>query len=177
MKFRTGRPFRSTLFVAVTLVSAGQASLLRAQEQASEEEGHEYDNAVAVFLGGVTHNGSDGDPNESGFGVGLEYARLVTSRFSVGLLGEYASTDAERDFIVALPFYGHITESLLLVAAPGVEFASEEGHEEREANFLMRFGTIYEFVIDKWVLAPQVNADVVSGRWTLVYGVSFAMGF
>ena len=172
-----GKVRMGTLLFAGVLVFASQTGMLRAQEEGVEGEEHEYDNAVALFLGGVTHLGSDGDPNESGFGIGLEYARLVTSRFSVGLLGEYASTDAERDFIVALPFYGHITVSLLLVATPGVEFASEEGVEEGEANFLMRFGTIYEFVIDRWVVAPQVNADVVSGRWTLVYGVAFGIGF
>jgi hypothetical protein len=174
---RTGGPFRNILLVAVMLVSAGQASLLRAQEEAVEGEGHEVDNAVALFLGGVTHLGSDGEPDESGFGIGLEYARLVTSRLSIGLLAEYASTGAERDFIAALPLFGHLTERLLLVAAPGVEFASEEGHEEGEASFLMRFGTLYEIVVDKWVFAPQVHADVVSGRWTLVYGISFGMGF
>ncbi len=159
------------------LVSAGQSSLLRAQEQASEEEGHEYDNAVAVFLGGVTHLGSDGDPNESGFGIGLEYARLVTSRFSVGLLGEYAATDHERDFIAALPLYVHLTERLLVLAAPGFEFASEAGGQAGGTSFLMRFGTIYEIVVDKWVFAPQANADVGSGHWALVYGISFGIEF
>ena len=179
MKIRTDGWCRSTVLVAAMLVCAGQPSLLRAQEQASEEEELEFDNAVTVFLGGVTHFGSDDEPDESGFAVGLEYARRITSRFSVGLLGEYASTDAERDFIAALPVYGHITESLLLVAAPGIEFTSEkgEGEEGDETDFLMRFGTIYEFLIDTWVIAPQVNADVVSGNWSLVYGIAFGIGF
>ena len=102
-------------------VFAGRTSMLCAQEGTHEEEDHGHDNVVALFLGGVTHLGSDGDPNESGFAVGLDYARLVTSRISVGLLVEYATEDAERDFTAAVQYYGHRTESVPVVAAAVVE--------------------------------------------------------
>ncbi len=168
-----------TLVLALLLVSAGQSSMLRAQEQEVEEEEHGHENALALFLGGVTHFGSEADPNESGFGIGLEYARRVTDRFKVGLLAEYAFTVSERDFIAALPLYLHLTEELILLAAPGVEFAvGEEGTEtHKETAFLMRFGTAYEVLIDKWIFAPQVHGDVVNGNWTLVYGIAFGIAF
>ncbi len=41
----------------------------------------------------------------------------------------------------------------------------------------MRFGTIYEMEFERWVVAPQVNADVVSGDWTLIYGIAFGIAF
>ena len=168
MKMRTGA------LVLAVLVSAGQANMLLAQEEGVEEEEHGHVNAVALFLGGVTHFGSEDDPNETGFSIGVDYARRVTSRFKVGLLAEYAFTVTERDYIAALPLFAHLTEELVLVVAPGIELAiGEEGTEtHKEADFLMRFGTIYEVVIDKWIFAPQVHGDVVSGHWTLVYGIA-----
>ena len=180
MEMRTVRVGLSrSAWLLAMLVSAGQTSLLRAQEEGGEEEEPGHDHALALFLGGVTHFGSDADPNESGFAIGLEYARGLTSRLKVGLIAEYATTDAERDFIAALPLFAHLTERFVLVAAPGIEFAvGEEGTEtHKETAFLMRFGTIYEVEIDDWIFAPQVHADVVSGQWTLVYGIALGIGF
>ena len=173
---------RSALLVTVMLVFAGQTSTLRAQEEgvgSHEEEHHGHDNAVALFLGGATHLGSEGQSSETGFAIGLEYARRVANWLKIGLLAEYASSDTERDYLLALPLFAHLTKGLVLVAAPGVEFASieEGGLEEEETEFLMRFGTIYEFELNNWAIGPQVNADLVNGHWTLVYGVSFGIGF
>ncbi len=173
---------RNVLLVAATLVFAGQTSMLRAQEEgggAHEEERHGHGNAVSLFLGGATHLGSGGQSSESGFAVGLEYARRVASRLKIGLLAEYASSDTQRDYIFAVPLFAHVTKNLVLVAAPGVESSSieEGGLEEEETEFLMRFGTIYEFELDNWAIGPQVHADLVGGHWTLVYGMSFGIGF
>ncbi len=177
-----GGQCRNAVLVAAMFVFAGQASMLRAQEDGvgtQAEEHHGHDNAVALFLGGATHLGSDGRSSETGFTIGLEYARRVANRLKIGLLAEYASSDTERDYIFALPLFAHLTKNLVLVAAPGVEFASidEGGREEEETQFLMRFGTIYEFELENWAIGPQVNADLVGGDWTLVYGVSFGIGF
>ena len=169
---------RVAFVLAAMLVSAGQTSMLCAQEEGGEGEEGGHENALALFLGGVTHLNS-ADPNETGFGIGLEYARRVTDRFKVGLVAEYASSVSERDLIAALPLYVHLTEELVLVGAPGIEYASEkeESEEGGGSEFLMRFGTIYEVEIDKWIFAPQVNADVVSGNWTLVYGIALGIAF
>ena len=61
---------RNALLVGTMLVFAGQTSMLRAQEEGAgthEEERHGHDNAVALFLGGATHLGSDGQSSETGF--------------------------------------------------------------------------------------------------------------
>lgn len=177
-----GRLSRNALLIAGTFVSAGQTSMLRAQEEGvgtHEEEDHGHDNAVALFLGGATQLGSGARASETGFAIGLEYARRMTNRLKIGLLAEYASSETQQNYIFALPLFVHLTKGLVLVAAPGVEFASieEEGHEEEETEFLMRFGTIYEFEIDRWTIGPQFHADLVGGHWTLVYGMSFGIGF
>ena len=176
------RPSRSALLVAAMVVFAGQTSMLCAQEEGvgtHEEEHHGHDNAVSLFLGGATALGSDGNSSETGFAIGLEYARRVANWLKIGLLAEYVSSDTERDYIFALPLFAHLTKNLVLVAAPGVEYASieEGGLEEEETAFLMRFGTIYEFAFSNWAVGPQVHADLVGGHWTLVYGVSFGIGF
>ncbi len=170
---------RNALRVTATLVFACQTSMLRAQEGTHEEGQDGRDNTVALFLGGVTHLGSDGEPSESGFAIGLEYLRRVSNRLRVGFLAEGSSTDVERDFIVAVQLLAHLTERFALVAAPGVEFASVEegGQKEKETEFLMRFGMIYDIELNNWKLGPQVHADLVNGRWSLVYGIAFGIGF
>ena len=170
---------RNALLVAVMLVFAAQTSMLCAQEGTHEEEHHGHDNAVAFFLGGATHLGSDGRSSETGFAIGLEYARRVANWLKIGLLAEYASSDTQRDYIFAVPLFAHVMKNLVLVAAPGVESSSieEGGLEEEETEFLMRFGTVYEFELNNWAIGSQVNADLVNGHWTLVYGVSFGIGF
>jgi hypothetical protein len=164
------------------LTVTGHSSMLRAQELGAGAHGEEnthHDNAAALFLGAATHLGSDGHSNETGFAIGLEYARRVTDRFKIGMLGEYSSTDTKDNYIFAVPLFAHLTENLALVAGPGLELAShdEGGHEEEETEFLMRFGTIYEFELNNWAIGPQVHADLVDGHWTMVYGVSFGIGF
>ena len=165
-----------TALAALTLFTGMDAV---AQEEDAEAEEHGHDNVVALFLGGATHLGSDDDPNETGFSLGVEYERRLTSRLKLGLLAEYALTDTERNYIAALPLFAHLTERLVLVAAPGIEWAVEdEGTEtHEEADLLMRFGTIYEVEINNWVFAPQVHGDLVSGHWTLVYGLGLGIGF
>jgi len=173
-----------TIFFVGALLVGTQVSVLRAQEagheteEAGHEEGHGA-NALAVFLGGVTHLGSDGHDSESGVAFSLEYARTVGSRLRIGAVAEFASVGHEDDLLLAVPLFVHITRSFLLVAAPGMERATieEEGHEESETEFLMRFGTIYEFPFGNFAIGPQFFGDLVDGHWTLVYGVSFGVEF
>ncbi len=65
------------------------------------------------------------------------------------------------------------------MVGPGVETdpLGEGSTEGRHFDFLMRFGAIYEFEFKNFVLGPQVNADVVGGHWTMVYGATVGIGF
>jgi hypothetical protein len=182
-RLRLGVLCQSVLLThTVLLLLAGHTSPLGAQERVAgtlEDEHHGHDNAVAIFLGGMTHLGSDGNSSDTGFAFGLEYARRVASWLSVGILAEGATTETQRDFILALPLFAHVTEKIRLVVGPGVETAPlrEGGTEGRHYEFLMRFGAIYELEFKNFVIGPQVNADVVGGRWTMVYGATVGIGF
>lgn len=169
-----------TILVAATLLVGGQANLLGAQEASHEthDEAHAA-NALALFVGGATHLGSDGHDSESGVAFGLEYARTIGSRLRIGALAEYASVAHEDDLVLAVPLFVHLTRNFLLVAAPGMERATieEEGHEESETEFLMRFGTIYEIPFGNFAIGPQFYGDLVDGHWSLVYGLTFGVEF
>ena len=144
------------------------------------ESGHtRHSNSAALFAGAATHLASEGHASETGFAVGVEYARRVSDLFWLGLIAEYASSHTERDYVAALPLYLHLARPLLLLAAPGVEFASigDTGHEETETEFLVRLGAIYELTVDRLVIGPQVNVDWTERHWTLVYGVSLGIAF
>lgn len=161
---------------------AGHANTLQAQEESTGSHGEEHahhKNSLALFLGAATHLGTDGHSNETGFAIGLEYARRVGSRVTIGVVGERASTDSKENYVLAVPLFVHLAESLAFVLAPGAEFATHEdhGHEEKETEFLMRFGTVYEIELHNWAIGPQVYGDLVGGDWTLGYGVSFGYLF
>ncbi len=187
---RTERPsgrHRSIWLVAAVCMLGSPGSPLRAQEEGhGTDDEHHHDNSVALFLGAATHVGSGDRESETGFAIGLEYARRVADWLKVGLLAEYASTESERDLVFVLPLFAHLTKSLMLVAGPGIETASsdgggtsseEEDHGGKHTDFLLRFGVIYEIELDSFAIGPQINADLVDGHWTLVYGVSFGIGF
>ena len=47
-----------------------------------------------------------------------------------------------------------------------------------ELEPLLRLGTAYWFAVNESiVLAPTLQADVAKGHWSLVYGLSFGVGF
>jgi len=175
--------------IVILVAIFGAPIPLTAQDEAHAEEehaeAHGHANTLAVFLGPATRLKAD---NPTDFALGFEYARAVTNWLKVGALLEFIPGETNRDRVIALPFFFHLTESLLLVAGPGVETSvpredagepaphSSEGEGSHTA-FLFRFGVDYEIVMGNFVLAPQVNADVAGGHWTLVYGVAFGVGF
>jgi hypothetical protein len=168
----------AALACAVALGGATQQAL--AQEEEVHAEEHHFDNAFALFLGASTHLRTD-HGNETGPTVGLEYARRVSSWLKIGLLGEVILNEQERNFILLLPFFAHVTKGLVLTAGPGIEHVErEEGagtHGDAKWDPLGRIGVIYEFEVNNFAIGPQLNADISGGHWTLVYGVAFGIGF
>jgi hypothetical protein len=95
-----------------------------------------------------------------------------------------SSSKIERDIILLLPIIIYPVGRFGLLVAPAVEFASvaeEHGDsvvEETELEFLLRFGASYGFQVNETLaIGPLISADVTNGRWTLVYGVAFGVGF
>jgi len=156
---------------------------LGAQEHSESTGGEEHEyhkNHGAAFLGATTHL----DPEDTGFTIGVEYTRRFSRLLAVGVAVEMASSSLERDIILMLPVIIYPWRALVLTLGPGVEAATEEeehGEEIKEvskAAFLMRFGVGYWFEFNETVaVSPAIFADVVGGRWSLVYGVLFGVGF
>ena len=149
------------------------------ESEGAEEHGY-HKNHGAAFLGATTHL----DPGDTGFTIGVEYARQFSRLLAVAVTVEMASSSLERDIILALPVILYPWRGLALTLGPGVEAATEEeehGEEIKEvtkAEFLMRFGLGYWFALNQTVAAsPAVFADVAGGRWSLVYGIVFGVGF
>ncbi len=167
-----------SLLLVTAIALLGSPNVLRAQEhgETAGASGHEYHkNHGATFLGATTHL----DHDDTGFTIGAEYAR----RWGL-LLVEMASSRLERDIIIGVPVLLYPWRGWSVFVAPAAEAASttvEHGGEtilETEWELLFRFGTAYWFEVNETIsLAPTFMADVANGRWTLVYGLSFGVGF
>jgi len=172
----------AALVFLVPAATAGQG-LEAAAENVSE--GHEiaehefHRNHFGGFLGASTHSDND----ETGFTLGLEYARQFTPRWAVTAYTELVGGDLERDTILAVGAIFYPMRRLGLVVAPGVELANKDvehhGDVEREYEneFLLRLGAEYGFPVGQASLGPAVFADWAGNRWTLVYGIGMVTGF
>lgn len=148
--------------------------------EGQETAGHEFHrNHFGGFLGAATHSDND----ETGFTLGLEYARQFTPRWAAAAYTELVSGDLERDIILLVGAVFYPMPRLGLVVAPGVEFASKdvehhgEVQREDETEFLLRLGAGYGFPVGQASLGPVVFVDWADERWTLVYGIVMVTGF
>jgi hypothetical protein len=162
---------------------AGSLTLVPAAGMAQEADGEPEErarpNAVELFVGGVTET----EESASGFGIGIEYNRRLSRRWSVGVEAiELSTTDVTRNWLVVFPVYFHVTEGLGVKAGPGLEGSKEESEEgadsESTTEFALRLGAGYEFELgERFTITPEINADLIGGNVTWVYGVSFGLKF
>jgi hypothetical protein len=164
----------AALVGCLVVLGALYSPALPAQEE-THESGQEHRNAVVLFLGGVTRPDPDGGPGVTGTAVGMEYSRRLRERLSIATGFEWAFNDAGREFVLAAPLFLHVTETLFVLAGPGLESFREEvgGELEREFEFLARVGAGYDIEVGRWRIVPQAHADLVGGHWTYVYGAAF----
>ena len=125
-------------------------------------------NGIEIFMGATLNHG---DSNAS---FGASYERRLGESFGIGALVEYTDGD---EWVYAVPFSWHVTESWKLLVAAGVEHEDGEGEEPSEDTYLTRIGTSYEFKFAGWSLAPEVNVDFVDGDESTVLGVSIGWEF
>lgn len=168
---------RISLLLQLPLVLLCLAPPVAAQEAGEEEA--EYRNAVELFVGAVTET----EESASGPGIGIEYQRHLSTRWSLGIEAiEISTTNVSRGFLVVVPLYFNLVGGLGLKAGPGIEGSREEpedgGEGESTTRFAMRFGAGWEFELGKrFTLTPEVNMDVIEGNLTWVYGLSFGVEF
>jgi hypothetical protein len=147
------------------LLAAFAVFLIATPASAQHHGEHEpHRNYVALFTG-LTHE----ERRDNAFTLGLEYARAVGARVTIGALAEHAFGD-HSFWILAVPF-GYKLGQWRAIVAPGVELAESESHN------LVRLGIEYEFVVDGWEVAPAFGLDFVEEDVIPIYGVVFARGF
>jgi hypothetical protein len=141
---------------------------------------HEYHvNHFGGFMGSSTHL----DTDESGFTLGLEYARQFHPRWAVVGYTELISGSGERDIIFCAGIIFYPISRVGLVFGPGLEFAEKdvehhgEVERENEKELMLRIGAGYGFPLGEASIGPAVFADFAGDRWTIVYGVTMVTGF
>ena len=115
---------------------------------------------VNLFAGLTTKPG--------GLTIGANYEYRYRHKFGFGGIVDY--TFGRRDTVVLAGsvFFHPISDPLVLVVAPGVQFDDGNG------SALLRLGGWYELPQDKYTLAPALYIDFVDGKSVeLVAGVNF----
>lgn len=167
-------------FFAIMVFATGLMADESHESAKHEPATHEYHaNHFGGFMGGSTHL----DTDESGFTIGLEYARQFHLRWAVAAYTELVSGSGERDIIVAAGIVFYPLPRLGLVFAPGMEMVEKdvevhgEVETENEKELLLRIGAGYGFPVSTASLGPAVFADYAGDRWTIGYGVTMVVGF
>ena len=154
----------SALLVALLISSGSQA----AEEDAAEAEAHSHahhKNTVAGFVG-ITGE----ERRERALTLGIDYARRLNDRFSLGVGIERALGDLDFT-IVSVPLYVHFGHWKWIVG-PGGEW--EDGARE---HFLVRTGFEYAFEREGYEIVPKFLVDFVDGDTVIIGGVAVAWGF
>lgn len=153
------------------------SSSLLAQKKAKAEDEHKKYNEIFVFFGGTSYIDHDGDY----FSVGVDYGRILTDHFGVGLWVEVIYAE-HTEYTGGLPFY-FFQNHFWFRIAPGFEILQEakdphHPHEtESVTEFLLRAGFGYAFHYGEIVIAPSLDADFVRTTVALVYGVNVGYAF
>ncbi|MEA3292035.1 MAG: hypothetical protein U9Q71_07025 [Pseudomonadota bacterium] len=172
---RAVRTLLLSLLVAVPLVVPAVSF---AAEEESEEAGEEAErlNRIAVFAGSSRKKIHTGEKVDA-YTWGINYARELNDRFSLGILYEQEGGDIDA-WTVIVPAFIRLGERWELQVGPGVEHENETD----EDIFLFRAGIGYEFELSKdWVLIPEVDVDWIDvehgDNTVFVYGVNLGRLF
>jgi len=171
------------LLLATSRPSAGQKHEPALEDTTAEHEETEHKlhpNHFGGLIGVSTHH----DIDDSGFTLGLEYARVFSSRWAIAAYLELVSSVLERDVVFAVGGIFYPIRGLSLVLAPGVEQVEKdvEVHgaveKETELEFLLRFGVGYAFrLTPAAAIGPAVFVDRTRDRWTSLVSIGMFVGF
>lgn len=133
-----------------------------------------HNHHLAIFTGST----SNLEAEYTDFSIGADYEYRLAyghNKFGVGLIGEIVFAE-HQETIIALPIFYHPTENFKFFYAPGFAIAEGE-HGESHKAFWSRLGVGYDFHLGNYSIAPGFAADFIEGNVSLVYGLSFGMGF
>ncbi|MFC2164527.1 hypothetical protein ACFLT2_05965 [Acidobacteriota bacterium] len=171
------------------LVVSFHLPLLAEEEEHGETHGHHFHrHHLGVTLAATSHLEKGGSTY---FTLGAEYEYRLSPLFGIGLIGELIF-GKETEYLFALPFFIHVTESLWFRIAPGLEVAhhSEESgdshgeenhgngeHSSQKAKFLTRIGAGYNFNAGGFIITPTIDLDFLRSQTSLVWGITIGRGF
>jgi hypothetical protein len=147
----------------------------------SKEESHFHYNHFALFAGASSLY----EKNETHFTLGADYIRYFSPEcdFAVGIYSEVIFAHHTEWIFGSVIIYAP-TKNLRIRSGPGIELIQEEVHSDCNCNttktmveFLIRIGTLYDFHLGKFSISPSLDIDFLRSTTTLVWGVSFGMGF
>jgi len=157
---------RRALLLALLIVGGAAPSL--ASEEA-EDEAHVHHRHHLGFLLGAAVTSEHGE-TESGFAFGVDYEYRFHPRVGAGALVEVATGEL-RDVVVAALMTWHPWRGLKLMAGPGVEIGDDD------SEFLVRVGAAYQFKLDRILIGPEFDVDIVDGHPVYVAGLAVGIGF
>ena len=162
---------RTSLFTPAALIVL--SGLLCCEAFAAEEAGHHQfpHHHVAIFAGAGIER--DGNHEEEGLALGLEYEVQWSEHWGIGVDAERLfGSGQHRSWVAVIPVSFHATESWRLFSGPGIESGSED-------KFLMRFGVAYEISLNEhWSASPEILVDFIEGgAKTYVIGIAVGYGF
>ena len=165
--------FTNLKLLIVLILSLCLAGVSFAQDQHTNiHDIHKHH--IAVFVGAT----SNLDAEHTDFTAGIDYefrTPFLHNKLGIGLFGEIVFAE-HKETIVGLPIVYHPSESFKFLVAPGMAFAEDDhGHSHKE--FIFRFGTAYELHVSGFSISPTLNADLIDGHFSLVYGFSLGFGF
>ena len=140
-------------------------------EPSGEECKHEHhSNHVGVFGGATTLS----EGSETFFTAGLEYEYrfpFLHKKLGIGIFAEAVFTTAEIEYVAGVPIFIHPFRGMKLLVAPGLAFNKDT------SEFLIRGGIGYDIYFGSFAITPNFNVDYVNKQYSMVYGITFGIGF
>ncbi len=158
----------SILAAAMLLLALATSPLIAEDTETTGGEGGFARHDLGLLAGATTGDG------ETGFTLGADYEYRPLNYLGLGIAAEYVSSLDAREWAVVLPVVSHPNREpqggWKLIIGPGLEIR-ESGND-----FLVRLGITYGYPMNGWTLSPVLNADLVHGEWSFVYGIRLGMG-
>lgn len=140
----------------------------------NEEHKHEEHNNHIGFLIGSVYNFKE---NKVMLGLGIEYEHVLPfwdGLFGIGLAGEMVF-DEHKHYVVSFLIAFHPVREFSLFVAPGILFIDKE--EGIERRFAVHFGAEYEFELNTFFLAPEIELAFAGDDIHLMLGFHIGFGF
>ena len=174
MRFITGdgntaRRAKLAAGAVLALLLAGTATTGLAAEAHDSESGHGGRNEIALFIGSTQSEEHEGDRDDPQFTLGVDYERILTDHFGVGLLADFVF-EGHREVLLGVPLFLHAPHGLTFQYAPGWHKVKDSG----ESGGVLRLGLLWGFDVKRIRLVPAVFYDIAKEDNLWVLGLNIA---